>query len=246
MKAAIRRRANTKLVQRKEEVLALISHALDTPLATPAAAAALARTLEGSADELGLQLCGAEGWAQRLEIGKKGAAGEWHFSEAERARAAEAQLRLLAARSVRTWTEQLRAQADAATRAADDASAARGASARRGRGAGGGAARSRGQQVEHCRDVVHGALRTWRAIFDDPSFRGAARDMAARAVPHALPAEAERLVRALGALGHTLAALARDELVRAARVTARARGVPRARRLRRRPPLAPSPRRRRA
>lgn len=214
IKVALRRKANAKLVERRADVLLLLSRAADEELESAEATEAFAASLERLADDLGLSLAG-EPWSERLRIAKKGGNGDFHFSPAELARADVAQRRLSLASSAAGWAQQLRTQArSAAAIFASRASSPRGAVS-------GGAASSVGPQtrsdsVARCSECVSAGLRVWRAIVADSFFAAATREMAQLAVPHRLGEEGALLLEALLALGPPACSLALDELVRAA------------------------------
>ena len=76
MKLALQRKASKKLVDRKEDVLALLSKLADAAMPGVAASVRLLEETEAAADELLIPLQGDE-WGERLQIKKKG--GGMHF-----------------------------------------------------------------------------------------------------------------------------------------------------------------------
>ena len=104
MKLALQRKANKKLVERKEEVHALLHAAASTEVEGVEAAVGLLKSLEAQADELGLPITG-EAWGERLQIKKKG--GGMHFDAEQCALAAEAYARASSLHSSVTWHAQL-------------------------------------------------------------------------------------------------------------------------------------------
>ena len=106
MKQALRKKANTRLVERKDEVAALVCRALGELGDGVDAAEGALKELEGAADSLGLPLA-AEEWGARLgSIKKKG--GGSHFDEALLSRAGEAHRRLSSLASMVAWRGALR------------------------------------------------------------------------------------------------------------------------------------------
>ena len=104
MKLALQRKANKKLVERKEEVEALLQAAAASEIGGIEAAVDLLKALETQADDLGLPITG-EGWGERLQIKKKG--GGMHFDAEQSALAAEAYARASSLHSSVTWHGQL-------------------------------------------------------------------------------------------------------------------------------------------
>ena len=104
MKMALQRKANKKLVERKEEVQALLQAAATSEIDGVEAAVDLLKALEAQADELGLPITGEE-WGDRLQIKKKG--GGMHFDTEQSALAAEAYARASSLHSSVTWHVQL-------------------------------------------------------------------------------------------------------------------------------------------
>ena len=111
---ALQRKANKKLVERKEEVLALLRAAAGTEVEGAEAAEGLLKALEAQADELGLPITG-EAWGERLQIKKKG--GGMHFDAEQCALAAEAYARASSLHSSVTWHAQLCGRAKQVPRA---------------------------------------------------------------------------------------------------------------------------------
>ena len=114
MKLALQRKANKKLVERKEEVQALLHAAASTEVEGAEAAEGLLKALEAQADELGLPITG-EAWGERLQIKKKG--GGMHFDAEQCALAAEAYARASSLHSSVTWHAQLCGRAKQVPRA---------------------------------------------------------------------------------------------------------------------------------
>lgn len=180
MKLALQRKANKKLVDRKDEVLALIERASSLQPASVEEAVSALHELESTADELGLPLTGDE-WGERLAVKKKG--GGMHFDDETRQKAAGAFTRTGILHSAVTWHEQL------GNRGTQIVSAV-GAFRTKG---GSGASMSKVKMVEKCSELLGLVNKTISDIFSDASFKSAVRDMERYGVPQQLDTDAAEL-----------------------------------------------------
>jgi len=197
MKQALRKKANTRLVERKDEVAALVCRALGELGDGVDAAEGALKELEGAADSLGLPLA-AEEWGARLgSIKKKG--GDSHFDAAQCARADEAHRRLSSLSTMAAWRGLLRTrqmQADSAAKAACS----------------GEASCSRLQTVERLSESLRLLSKTVSEVTGDSGYEPALREMAARHVPQTLNDDAAAARLSSAALATAAHAVAEKEL----------------------------------
>ena len=199
MKMALQRKASKKLVDRKEDVLALIDKASGVRPATMADAVLMLGEVEDIADELGLPLTGDE-WGERLAIKKKG--GGLHFDDGARSSAALAYSRLGVVHSAVTWHKQL------ANRRTQIRSTVSGFRTK----GGSGATLSKGKMLERCTELLDQARKTMADIFGDKSFKSSLAEMRRLEVPQELEADSDELRRALIELADFGGELAKAEL----------------------------------
>ena len=195
MKLALQRKANKKLVDRKEDVLALLSRLADAAMPDVAASVKLLEETEAVADELLLPLQGDE-WGARLQIKKKG--GGMHFDEAQLSVAARAYARAGSLHSAVTWHKQLTG------RAANIASAV----ASFGSKEGSGKEMSKAKVISRLAELLQAVAKTVADIFGDAAFSSSLAEMARHGVPQALKADADALRAAtlpLAQLAHEIA-----------------------------------------
>jgi hypothetical protein len=193
MKAALRRKASTRLVERREEVLALVAETLEIELPDVVTAARESARLEAAADDLGLGVVG-DAWGERLEIKRKG--GGLHFDDAAREQAALAQRRLASLNAMVGWRKSLHSRAEQVASVVSSFQQ------------GGGAALARTQVLARLTDLLQALRKTVDEITGDGSFPAATREMAAMRVPQTLAADAHAArLAALGLAGlaHQLA-----------------------------------------
>jgi chemotaxis protein histidine kinase CheA len=195
MKMALQRKANVKLVDRKEEVLSLVERTARVGGSSVAEAVAELHAIEKLADELGLPLTGDE-WGERLAIKKKG--GGFHFDDEVRAAAAAAYVRVGVLHSCVTWHEQL------STRATSISSAV---GAMRG-----GKSLSKPKMLERCTELLSTCAKTLRDLFTDAAFKTALREMERLGMPQELNADADALRSSLVELAIFAAELCRAEV----------------------------------
>jgi hypothetical protein len=169
MKVALTRKASKKIVDRKDDVLALVRKASEFTPASIAESVSTLKAIEEAADELGLPLTGDE-WGERLAIKKKG--GGVHFDDETRACAATAYVRAGILHSAVTWHEQLMSRGS-------QISSAVGAF----RCGGNGATMSKAKMLERCSELLAAARKTMADIFGDKAFRPALVEMARLGVP---------------------------------------------------------------
>lgn len=206
MKLALRRRANQKLVARRDEVMALIARLNALQPAGVEAMLVAARAIDEEADQLGLEVTGDD-WGERLLIKAKG--GGHHFDDVQRAAAAAAHRRGAAMHSAARWTEQLRACAKQLERATV-----------RAEGAG------RAQLLERARELVASSKKTVEDICEEGPLRRAEAEMAQLRVPQAIRAEAAAVCDAavpLAGWAHALCAAEQSGLRAEAKMTQRFR-----------------------
>lgn len=195
MKLALQRKANKKLVDRKEDVLALLDRLADATMADVAASVPLLEETETIADELLMPLQGDE-WGTRLQIKKKG--GGMHFDEQQLARASRAYARAGSLHSAVTWHKQLTG------RAANIASAV----ASFGSKEGSGKEMSKVKVISRLAELLQAVAKTITDIFGDTAFNASLAEMARHGVPQALKADADALRAAtlpLAQLAHEIA-----------------------------------------
>ena len=180
MKLALQRKASKRLVDRKDEVLALVRQASSLQPGSVADAVKGLRELESAADDLGLPLTGDE-WGERLAIKKKG--GGMHFEETDRGEAARAFSRANVLHSAVTWHEQLVQRGTQITSAV-------GAFRTKG---GSGASMSKAKMLEKCTELLTNVGKTIHDIFADGAFKAALAEMAALNVPQNLQLDADEL-----------------------------------------------------
>ena len=199
MKLALQRKQSKKLVDAKDEVIALVTRASSLSPATVEESVAEIQEIEGAADGLGLPLTGDE-WGERLAIKKKG--GGMHFDDETRALAASAYKRLGTLHSAVTWHTQL------ASRGTQIVSAV---GAFRAKG-GSGASMSKGKMLEKLNEHLNQVGKTIRDIFSDGAFKTVTAEMSRLGLPHSLDADADSLKRQALLLAEFAHQLAHSEL----------------------------------
>lgn len=192
MKLALRRKANAKLVERREQVLGLISRAAVLAPTSVAEAVGALKELDDASDELGLPLTG-EAWGERLLIKKKG--GGHHFDEATLASASAAYTRASTLQTTCSWHTQIEGRGTAIASAVG---------AFRGKGG----AASKAKMIERSNELLTQACKTVHDIFSDATFRPTLETLARLGLPQTLSDDADELRRAslvLAEFGHEIA-----------------------------------------
>jgi len=180
MKLALQRKASKKLVDRKEDVLALLSKLADAAMPGVAASVRLLEETEAAADELLIPLQGDE-WGERLQIKKKG--GGMHFDEAQLSLASRAYARAGSLHSAVTWHKQLTG------RAANIASAV----ASFGSKEGSGKEMSKAKVISRLAELLQAVAKTIADIFGDAAFNASLAEMSRHGVPQTLQVDADAL-----------------------------------------------------
>jgi len=195
MKRHLRKKANLKLVEAREDLLAAMESLAAAQWGDVETALDAYDTLARQMDDLGLPVEG-EAWAERLVISKKG--GGSHFNDEDLALASRAHARASALYDFAIRARQLRQRAANVTAlsAALEANPSL----------------SRDKRIARLHEAVHAAVKLYRETLEAGAADADQRRFDEAGIPGALQPFGDQLLAALPALAHGAYAIAADEL----------------------------------